>query len=174
MSICSILSLGYNRLHVLVFVLTATFHSLCTTAKKGFSAYWPCLRARCTGGCTLYISTLPGYACSLCMVLCVPLPESVFCLFAICCPLCTLGWILPFCVLCCIAWMCLWPACCGCMLSVLFTIGGIPMHCVDVFVAYVLCLMVSVPLSEGLCGVLCLVWAGYMCILCFLYLPQMC
>ena len=43
----------------------------------------------------------------------------------------------------------LWPACCGCMLSVLFTIGGIPMHCLDVFVAYVLCSSVRCSVLGG-------------------------
>ena len=62
-----------------------------------------------------------------------------------------------------------WPACCGCVLSVPFAIGGIAMHCLDVFVAYVLQFMFSAPLLEGLYSVLCLVLAGYMCILCFLY-----
>ena len=67
----------------------------------------------------------------------------------------------------------LWPACCGCMLSVLFTIGGISMYCLNVFVAYVLCFTVSAPLSEGLCGILCLVLAGSTCARCFLHLPWM-
>ena len=89
---CSILLPGYNRLHVLVLGLAAVFHSLCITAKKGFSAYGLCIHAWCTHGCMLCISTLPGCACFLCMVLCVPLPGGVFWRFAICCPLCMLAW----------------------------------------------------------------------------------
>ena len=49
------------------------------------------------------------------------------------------------------------PACCGCMRSVLFAIGGIPMNCLNVFVADVLYFMIFAPLLESLCAVLYLV-----------------
>ena len=77
----------------------------------------------------------------------------------------------PFCVLFRIAWMCLWAAGCSCVFSMLFTTGDIPMLCLDVFVAYVLCFMVSAQLSEGVCCTLSLMWTGSLCIVCFLYFP---
>ena len=76
---------------------------------------------------------------------------------------------LLFCVLCHIAWMCSWPSCCGCLLSMLFTTGGISIRCLDVFVAYVLCFVVSAPLSEGVCIVFC-AWCGLaICVFCASY-----
>ena len=74
----------------------------------------------------------------------------------------------PMCSCCCSDILCaaldcldvFWPACCGCMLSVLFARSDIPMHCLDVFVTDVLGFMVSATLLESLCTILDLVLAS--------------
>ena len=174
-----ILHPGYNCLHVIVLGLAAGFHSLCTTAKKGpvhmghVSVFGEpvatcCISAPCLNVLVTFVWCSVCHCLDVCVfcspyiVLCAPLAGCVWCLYV------------P------------WPTCSSCWSAVLCAVS----HCLDVFVAcmvqlhvqcaidhrwylhvYVLLFMVSAPLSEGMCCFLWLMWAGYMRILCFLYLP---
>ena len=149
---CSILLLGYKCLHVLVLGLADTFHSLDTTAKKGsvHKGHVIVLGAPVAACCISapYLDVLvPFVWCTVCYCLevcfaCLPYAVLRSCLAGYSWldaldtymghGLCVVFAVLP-----------------SCMLSVLFNIGGIPMHCLDVFVAYVLCSSVRCSVLGG-------------------------
>ena len=137
-----------------------------------------------------YIRYLPGCVCHLFMVPCVPLSGCV-CVLPVYSvlsseylwldvlgayvhhglhapwPTCTGCWSAVLCAVCWSAVLCAVLPGCVCVLhpSVAFSVHYLPQVvsalCLDVFVAYMVCFVVCVPLSEGV---------GHLCVVCFVSL----